>query len=295
MLSFRSDFLAEVESWERQAKLPTHEALHLKALTRDAAIDAVERAGAAVLEPGVATQIVDFVFARDDSGEQGRATEVEPVLLSLCCFQLNSRRQRPAKIDSALLMSVGKDILLGFYDEALEGTDPRVSVFIEDNLIQGGRYRSSFPRDEAIACGALTDDDLARLTSRRLVRVDPQGDVPRIELIHDRLVGIVREAKEARLQRERDRREKLGLDSEMMQRLELLGYEVEERIGEGGFGSRLPCEARRGRSQGRAKDCAEDAPGRQQTDEADREYRPRGQGGWAIEPRRHRPGAEGSR
>ena len=205
-------------------------------MSRESAIDAVERAGAAVLETGVATQIVDFVLSRDDDGGRGHTTEVEPVLLSLCCFQLNNRRKRPAKIDTALLKSVGKDILLGFYNEALAGTAPRVSVFIEDNLIQGGRYRSSFPRDEAIASGALTGDELVRLMHRRLLRVDPQGDVPRIELIHDRVVGIVREAKDARLQRERDRREKLGLDSEMMQRLELLGYEVEKRIGEGEFG-----------------------------------------------------------
>ena len=173
-----------------------------------------------MLEPGVATQIVDFVLARDDSGEQGRATEVEPVLLSLCCFQLYSRRQRPARSTPRYSGASVRTFCLAFTTRRWR-TAPRVSAFIENNLIQGGRYLSTFPRDEAIASGALTDDDLARLTSRRLLRVDPQGDVPRIELIHDRPVGIVREAKEARLQRERERREKLGLDAEMMQRLDL--------------------------------------------------------------------------
>lgn len=249
VLSFRSDFLAEVESWEQQANLPKHEALHLKAMTRDTAIDAVETAGKAVLEPGVATQIVDFVLARDDSDAQDKATHVEPVLLSLCCYQLNSRRRRPAKIDSALLASVGKNILRDFYNEAMLGIAARVAAFIEDNLIQGGRYRGSYPRREAIASGALSEDDLARLTSRRVLRVDPQADVPRIELIHDRLVGVVREAKDARLERDRNRRQKLGLDSEMMQRLDQLGYAVEERVGEGSVGTvyraRHVAEARR--------------------------------------------------
>lgn len=210
VLSFRSDFLAEVESWERHAKLPKHEALHLKAMSRDTAIDAVEKAGAAVLAPGVAAQIVDFVLARDEGGSS-LASEVEPVLLSLCCYQLNSRRQRPQRIDSALLRNVGKDILLDFYRGALAGTEPRVSVFIEDNLIQGG-YRGSFPRDEALASGALRTQELETLTERRLLRVDPQGDVPRIELIHDRLVGIVRDAREARLARERQRAEQEELE-----------------------------------------------------------------------------------
>ena len=233
VLSFRSDYLAEVESWERQANLPKHEALHLKAMARETAIEAVERAGAAVLEPGVATQIVEFVLARDDSDEQGRATEVEPVLLCLCCFQLDSRRLPTAKIDSELLKSAGTHILRDFYNEALEGTTRRVSVFIEDNLIQGGRYRTTFPRKEAIASGALTEDEIALLTARRLLRVDALGGLPRIELIHDRLVGVVQEARNARLRRERE----LGLDSETMRRLEFLGYEVDARIGEGRFGT----------------------------------------------------------
>jgi hypothetical protein len=207
VLSFRSDFLAEVEGWERNANLPKHEALHLKAMSRATAIDAVQSAGKEVLEPGVAEQIVDFVLDRDETGS--RTTEVEPVLLSLCCYQLNNRRRPPARIDSALLASVGKDILLDFYHEALQGMEPRVSVFIEDNLIQGGRYRSSFPRDEAIVSNALTGDELESLMMRRLLRVDPQGDVPRIELIHDRLVGIVRDAKEARRGREREEQAKL--------------------------------------------------------------------------------------
>lgn len=221
VLSFRSDFLAEVESWQRSASLPKHEALHLKAMNRATAIDAVAKAGAAVLEPGVAEKIVDFVLERDESG--GRASEVEPVLLSLCCFQLNNRRQRPARIDAELLGKVGKDILVDFYEEALDGMPPRVSVFIEDNLIQGGRYRSTFPRDEALASGALQAKELEALTQRRLLRVDPQGDVPRIELIHDRLVAIVRDARDKRqaLARQQAEREQAAKDAEERRQREL--------------------------------------------------------------------------
>jgi WD40 repeat protein len=229
VLSFRSDFLAEVESWQRSASLPKHEALHLKAMSRATAIDAVAKAGAAVLEPGVAEQIVDFVLERDEAG--GRASEVEPVLLSLCCYQLNNRRRRPAKIDSVLLGQVGKDILQDFYGEALAGMPARVSVFIEDNLIQGGRYRSTFPRAEAIDSGALQAQELEALTQRRLLRVDPQGDVPRIELIHDRLVAIVRDAKDKRLTvaRQQAEREQAEKDAEERRQRELMAQTLRSR------------------------------------------------------------------
>lgn len=212
VLSFRSDFLADVEAWEKQANLPRRESLHLTALSRERAVDAIEQAGAKVLEPGVAQGIVDFLLTREGNSEgrpsSGRNNEVEPVLMSLCCTQLNSRRKRPAKIDAALLNTVGEGILKGFYEEALAGMRPEVSVFIEENLIQGERFRNSYARDAAVSKENLTEDELNLLTKRRLLRVDPQGGEPRVELIHDRLVGVVREARDARRALERQQQER---------------------------------------------------------------------------------------
>ena len=51
---------------------------------------------------------------------------------------------------------------------------------------------------------------LKALTDRHLLRVDPQGEVPRIELIHDRLVTVVREARDVRLAREQAERDRLA-------------------------------------------------------------------------------------
>ena len=197
VLSFRSDFLAEVEGWEKQVNLPRRESLHLTAMSRARAVQAVESAGKAVLEPGAAERIVDFLLTREGGSVPGRVTDVEPVLLSLCCYQLNKRRGS-AKIDAALLQTVGEGILKSFYDEALEGMPPRVSVFIEENLIQGERFRNSYALAAALAPDRLMQDDLDALTLRRLLRVDPQGGEPRVELIHDRLVSVVREARDAR-------------------------------------------------------------------------------------------------
>ena len=218
VLSFRSDFLAEVESWEKRAFLPRRESLHLVAMSRERAIEAVDCAGVAVLAPGMGEQIVDFLL-EEDRQSRARVTDVEPVLLSLCCYQLNLRRQPGTKIDAALLDTVGKGILKGFYDEALKGEDKRVSRFIEDNLIQGDRYRNSYPRDGALASGELTQEELTRLEQRRLLRIDPQGGEPRIELIHDRLVSVVREARDVRRAEDRRLREKEESDKKVKEAL----------------------------------------------------------------------------
>jgi hypothetical protein len=206
VLAVREDFLPEIEIWKDTVPSLLRNRLRLSPMSRDKAIAATEMAGAAVLEDGAAARIVDFV-AKSEAESRGAQPVVEPVLLSLCCTQLNRRRPPGGRIDAALIASAGQDILESFYREALAGMPERVPQFIETYLIQGDRYRGSYPRDDAIARGALTVQELASLTDHhRLLRIDQQADTARIELIHDRLVGIVRQARDERLAREREQR-----------------------------------------------------------------------------------------
>ena len=76
-------------------------------MSREDAIEAVDRAGV-VAAPGMGVQIVDFLLEQEDRRSRAHVTEVEPVLLSLCCDQLSLRRQPGTKIDTALLNTVGK-------------------------------------------------------------------------------------------------------------------------------------------------------------------------------------------
>jgi WD40 repeat protein len=208
VLSFREDFLPDLESWKDRVPSLLRNRLRLLPMSRAQAVAATERAGAAVLDAGVAARIVDFV-APGELEPAGEAPEVEPVLLSLCCTRLNRRRAAERRIDAKLVASAGGDILRDFFAEALEGMPEQVSNFIETYLIQGDRYRGSYPRDAALAEGHLSAAQLATLTDRHhLLRIDQQQGVARIELIHDRLVGIVRKARDERLAREREHQER---------------------------------------------------------------------------------------
>jgi hypothetical protein len=228
VLSFRSDFLAEVETWAKQASLPRRETMHLTAMSRELAVRAVEKAGAAVVEPGVAERIVDFLLGREGSAA-GQSSEVEPVLLSLCCYQLNVSRQRAgqAHIDTGLVDSTAEGILKSFYEDALEGMPPGVAEFIEDNLILGERYRNSYPLAAALEPGKLDNAQLDHLIHKRLLRVDPQGNEPRVELIHDRVVTVVRDARDARRARLAQERERAAAALEAQEELDRLERERE--------------------------------------------------------------------
>jgi WD40 repeat protein len=217
ILSFREDFLPQMKDWEHQVPSLLRYYLHLQAMTAATAIQAVERAGVAVLEPGVAARIVDFV-GRQDGDSYVRGTEnlvIEPVLLSLCCSELNRRRPPGSKIGRALVETAGQDILETFYRTAL--TDPKVkgppdvATFIENNLIQGDRFRGDYPVEEALKNRLLTESQLKVLTDvHRLLRVVQHSDTTRIELIHDRLVPVISKACDERDRVRRFRRQ-LGI------------------------------------------------------------------------------------
>jgi len=200
VLSFREDFLPAIKNWERDVPSLLKNWCQLKPMSRDRAIDAVSQSGAAIIAPGATSEIVDFVGNLDSNRLEGDTT-IEPVLLSLCCYQLNVRRQssKAPTIDVELLRKVGQEILEGYYANALASLPASVAKFIETKLIQGDRYRSSYPEKLAIEEGLITAKQLAELTDKhRLLRVDQQLGTPRIELIHDRLVSVVRKARDLR-------------------------------------------------------------------------------------------------
>ncbi|WP_284616722.1 WD40 repeat domain-containing protein [Aquabacterium humicola] len=217
LISFREDYLPILKNWERGIPSLLRNFLALRPMSRSQATEAVKEPGERVLAPGIEHDIVEFVGNLDNDTQAVDAeVAIEPVLLSLCCTQLNTRRAAGRLIDADLLMSSGADILQDFYRCALAGMPDRVPRFIEGHLVQGKRYRASYPVDLAVQDGHLHRDELALLTDkRRLLRVDPQSGVDRVELIHDRLVGVVVAARDLRMseaaaeaaeaQRQRDR------------------------------------------------------------------------------------------
>lgn len=209
VLSFREDFLPDMRAWEKMLPSLLRNCLRLEPMSRQRATEAVEQAGEAVLENDVASYIVDFIGKSDRPAEVASTHEmtIEPVLLSLCCYQLNLQRAPRTRVDKALVDKAGPHILDDYYQGALDDPDikgpPDVALFIENNLIQGDRFRGNYPKEEALRNNFLTEKQLTALTDKhRLLRI-VSDDTPRVELIHDRLVPVVRKARDERKARER--------------------------------------------------------------------------------------------
>jgi hypothetical protein len=200
VFSVREECLADMHLWEKKVPSLLRSYLRLEPISRSVAISAVEEAGKAVLAPGAAPAIVDFVGRPDHPLAPGTQIVVEPALLSLCCSELNRKRGADAKIGKDLVDVAGESVLEKFYREAFEHQDvmglPDAALFVEEHLIQGD-YRGDYPKQEALDSGELTERQLAALTNEHLLRI-VTTDTARIELMNDRLVPIVAKARDRR-------------------------------------------------------------------------------------------------
>ena len=226
LLRFREDFLPEVEGWKGELPSLLRNRLRLLSMSADRAFQVVSgetpaRRTHELVSDETAREIVRFVAAvqtGDDKFGRGKRLrtvsdlswnklEIEPALLILLCEGLNEKRKARAvaTIDAALLKETGEAIIGDFYRSCVADVPEKTRRFIEGALITEGGFRNSYPLEDALDQGLLTEPLLRQLVDRRLLRIDHQLGADRVELIHDRLTDVVREHRD----RERERVRKL--------------------------------------------------------------------------------------
>ena len=229
VLSFREDFLPEVEGWKTELPSLMRNRLRLLPMRADRALQVVSGETPAgrtheLVSDATVREIVRFVAAvqtGDDKASQSKSLrkaadlpweklEIEPALLSLLCAGLNEKRKARAlaTIDAALLKETGQAVIRDFYENCVVDIPEKTRRFIEDALITEGGFRNSYPLQDALDQGLLTEPLLRQLVDRRLLRIDHQLGADRVELIHDRITGVVREHRDHERERERTKKQR---------------------------------------------------------------------------------------
>ena len=208
LLTFREDFLPEIEGLRRLIPSIAQNRLRLLPMSVDQALQVVETSGGALVTRIVAQRIVDFV-AGTRGPRQGPETPdppiaanscVEPALLSVVCAELNNRRKQAQRnaITVDLLEKAQEDIIADFYTRSLADLDLAVRAFIEDQLLTSSGYRNSYALEDALLLSGVTREAIDRLVGRRVLRLEERSGLKRIELTHDLLAPVVRESRDKR-------------------------------------------------------------------------------------------------
>ncbi len=210
VLSFREDFLAEMEGLKGEMPSLMYNRLRLLAMNGTQAYEVITCAGGHLVDDEVARRMIRLAWMNEPSPPVEPADfpriEIDPALLSVVASELNHKRHQATppleRITPALLAGADREILAGFYERCMADLDPRVRAFVEDELITDRGYRDSHALEDALAMPGLTAAALDALVRRRLLRVDERQSVRRLELTHDVLTRVVKESRDSRRTRE---------------------------------------------------------------------------------------------
>ena len=233
LLSFREEYLPDVRGY---ISYSGRNWLHLKPMNCEQAFKAVFETGGKLVNEDTAYCIVKSVSEReihetyDEPGYSAGLADgaiIEPALLSMFCTSLNERRKtlnRP-DIDKELVDTAAEKIVEDFYNECVRDLPERTRRFIEDNLVTDRGFRNSYPKDDAVSNNLISESDLQRLINKRLLRVEPYLGTERIELIHDRLTGVVKAFHDRESERQKKMRE-LAVKQEKRRRVLFRGVSL---------------------------------------------------------------------
>src|SRR6266545_512089 len=206
VITLREDFLPALEMFRTSAPSLGRNRFRLTRMKGPQALQAVVEPGRGIVSEEVAWRIVSLVGggpANDVSLEANKDIEVEPSLLSLFCSELNERRLAAdqAEITAELVERSRRDILRSFYERALNDQPQAVREFVEDQLVTDSGARDSIARERAerlLADKGVPASVIDELVRRRLLHIEERREGPRVELIHDVLLDIVRQGKAER-------------------------------------------------------------------------------------------------
>jgi WD40 repeat protein len=210
VLSFREDFLAEMEDLKEQMPSLMYNRFRLQAMSGAQAYEVITRAGGTLVDDDVARRIIRLAWKNEPSPPVDPADfsriEIDPALLSVVCSELNHKRQEEIppleRITFALLNGADREILSGFYERGMADLDPRMRAFVEDELITDRGYRDNYALEDALDLPGVTSKALDTLVRRRLLGVDERQSVRRLELTHDVLTSVVKDSRDSRRARE---------------------------------------------------------------------------------------------
>jgi len=232
LLSLRDDFLHRLERWRRHMPSLMDNRIELRPLSGPQALNAVVMPGRLRCNgangapddgnPPIVSEETGAAIVRFVAGAAAdlpiHKIETVPPLLSLICAELNEARIEAgdATIHTDQLQGKADSILERFYNDCFAEHPPALRKFVEEFLLSKEGYRESVAFDTPLhdlGSAGIARDDARRmlydLIDRRLLAVEERGNVRRLELTHDVLIGVAKRSRDARHEREeRDARER---------------------------------------------------------------------------------------
>jgi hypothetical protein len=215
VLSFREDYLPQVRKLRAIVPSVIENHVRLEPLTGQQALQVVEGAGGGLIDREAATLLVRSVGrpagllqrllepkAGLAAGGQSGNVEVEPAILSVVCFHLNSERLQRGQstIDVGLMkLKSPEDIFDDYYSMSTAQISVAARDFVESSLVTPGGERVLYPMRAVTAQRPELLDAVNRMLEQGILRKEWFAGEQRVEISHDLLLRPIKRAIEQRL------------------------------------------------------------------------------------------------
>ncbi len=216
IISLREDYLAQLESLKKYMPSLNKSRYRIVQMTVIQAMEAVTKSAKGLIDNEAAAGIIkkmpgitdrDFDAVAEDTDNIKRLL-VEPFLLSLICFQINEKRiQRKLDKFTPELIADFKieDVIKSFYIDTLKPFGDNVGEGIEDSLLTEGGYRKLEVLEQLQTNYKIDQTTIAALINNRIIRQEDRDGVEYVELIHDVLVPVIKQRRDERLNKIREK------------------------------------------------------------------------------------------
>jgi hypothetical protein len=214
VLSFREDYLPQMRKLRAIVPSVIENHVRLEPLTGRQALQVVEGAGRDLIDRDAATLLVRSVGrpagllqrlldpqAGLAAGGEVMNVEVEPAILSVVCFHLNSERlqRRQSTIDVGLVKrKSAEDIFDDYYGSSVAKVSAGARDFVESSLVTQGGERVLYPMRALEAGDPALLGELQALLDQGILRKEWFAGEQRVEISHDLLLRPIRRAIESR-------------------------------------------------------------------------------------------------
>jgi hypothetical protein len=220
IFSMREDYLPQLDALKNiipsvkwnQYRIQELLGMQAREAIMQPALDLIElQEAVAVITKIPSSHIQEYAPAhyQPKTGESWECKKIEPFLLSLYCYQLNELRilHQTDKITMDLIEQVDvENLVKKHYENTLnlfgeEEEAQKVNRAIEDLLTNDG-HRKLHPVEELMRTHALSEKEIEMLVDQKIIRREKRGAILYVELIHDILIGVVKERRDKRVYEE---------------------------------------------------------------------------------------------
>lgn len=192
----REDFLARLEDYSFDIPALRKNRNGIKRMNGIQALEVIMRPQPDIVNRDVAIGIIGKVTGLPikDNIAYLENLSIDTSLLSLFCSEVYNKaaEKQLDTITKTLIEQFGENILPSFYANTMKLVSANTISYLESHLLTRSGFRNSVALEDILADG-IKQEELEKLSKKRLIRIETSNGTDRVEFTHDVLCSIAKE------------------------------------------------------------------------------------------------------